>query len=86
MLFILIPSVWLLVMVLVVCICRIAAFADTEVSPDSIPLGPIGEKLVLSREPLAPRPGSRRLHRRLATTPRRSGGTQRRRQVEHAGR
>lgn len=54
MLFVLIPTAWLAVLTLLVCVCRVAA--DADVDPGSIAPavpGPIGERLILSARPNA---------------------------------
>jgi hypothetical protein len=84
-LFFLIPSAWLAVLALLVCVCRIAADADAAPTSGIVPSGPIGERIILSHTPVALPPDSRRPHDQREAL--RSRRPQRRRQaVAHAGR
>lgn len=85
MLFILIPIVWLAVLALFVCICRVAADADLDPAGAVAPYGPIGERLVLSRFSRSPIAASRvrRPHARTAGHSSARAGASARRAATH---
>jgi hypothetical protein len=86
MLFILIPIAWLSILALFVAVCRAAADGDAQLSPAAPPLsGPIGTRLVLAHDLLAPARSARRPHRRQAPQRVAATASRRRRLAAHGG-
>ncbi len=85
MLILLIPIAWLATLVLLVCICRLAANAEADPAAAGVARPDIGQRIVLLRTPLVPKYASRRPSERRSVSagaPRPS----RRRVVAHPGR
>jgi len=86
MLFILLPTAWLAVLALLVCVCRMAAKADGSRVSSGTLAGPIGERIVLSSMPIAPPAQTRRPRGQRAPLHSARPAPSRRRVAAHVGR